>query len=130
MTKIHSTKHDPEKRWKDIDRRFDDMKKRTEEREKIRNKPVTATGVELILRNQLRALEARLYKAFATKDDLQEVKKKIEGLDNKVTGLDEKMDWLVGKYKGHDEEHILITGRLSENTDRLETVEQRLGIIV
>lgn len=58
---------------------------------------------------------------------------KIDSIMEKLKKLDwimEKLDWLTGKYKGHDEEHILITGRLSENTDRLETIERRLEIVV
>lgn len=59
-------------------------------------------------------------------DTMNRIEKKLEKLD----WIAEKVDWLVGKYKGHDEEHILVTGRLSENTDRLEIIEQRMGITV
>lgn len=48
----------------------------------------------------------------------------------KLDWIAEKLDWLIGKYKGHDEEHILVTGRLSDHSDRLETIEERMGIIV
>jgi len=62
---------------------------------------------------------------------LEELRVRIrEDLRSELGKLDEKLDWLMGKYKDLDEEHILITGRLSENTDRLEIVEQRLGVVV
>lgn len=42
--------------------------------------------------------------------------------------LEEKLDWLIGKYKSHDEEHTLMSGQLSEHSDRLEIIEQKVGI--
>ena len=59
-------------------------------------------------------------------DTMNRIEKKLEKLD----WIMEKLDWLMGKYKGHDEEHILVTGRLSDHSDRIETIEQRLGIVV
>lgn len=59
-------------------------------------------------------------------DTMNRIEKKLETLD----WIKEKLDWLVGKYKGHDEEHILVTSRLSDHSDRLETIEQRTGIMV
>ena len=97
-----------EKRQAEIDKKFEELKRRTEIKER--------------------------YGVFTQKmfeELLEELRVRIrEDLHNELAKLDEKLDWLMGKYKDLDEEHILITGRLSENTDRLETVEQRLGIVV
>lgn len=65
--------------------------------------------------------------AYVTKERFDDTMKRI---DTKLDWIMEKLDWLVGKYKGHDEEHILITGRLSDHSDRLETIEERMGITV
>jgi hypothetical protein len=49
--------------------------------------------------------------------------------DEGIGKLEEKLDWLIGKYKGHDDEHTLVNGKLSEHSDRLEVVEEKLGIV-
>ena len=49
--------------------------------------------------------------------------------DERIGKLDEKLDWLIGKYKSHDEEHTLINGKLSEHSVRLEIAEDKLGIV-
>ena len=97
-----------EKRQAAFDKKFEELKKRTEIKER--------------------------YGVFTQKmfeELLEELRVRIrEDLRSELVKLDEKLDWLMGKYKDLDEEHILITGRLSENTDRLEIVEQRLGVVV
>jgi hypothetical protein len=52
--------------------------------------------------------------------------KKLEKLDK----LSEQMDWLIGKYRNHDDEHELINNKLSEHSDNLEVINQKLGITV
>lgn len=97
-----------DKRQVELDKKFEEVKRRAEIKER--------------------------YGVFTQKmfeDLLKELRVRIrEDLRSELHKLDEKLDWLMGKYKDLDEEHILITGRLSENTDRLETIEQRLGIAV
>lgn len=53
---------------------------------------------------------------------------KLVPVEKKLIGIDEKLDWLIGKYKNHDEEHTLLNGKVSEHSDRLEIVEEKLGI--
>ncbi|MEK7065493.1 MAG: hypothetical protein AAB961_00735 [Patescibacteria group bacterium] len=53
---------------------------------------------------------------------------KFETIRQRLVTVDEKLDWLIGKYKSHDEEHILVNGKLSDHSDRLEIVEEKLGI--
>ncbi len=53
-----------------------------------------------------------------------EVNKKLDKL-NKIS---EQLDWLVGKYQGHDEEHTLLNNKVSEQSNNLELVNQKLGI--
>lgn len=48
--------------------------------------------------------------------------------DEKFNQIMEKLDWLIGKYKAHDEEHILLNGTTSDHSDRLEVIEERLKI--
>lgn len=55
---------------------------------------------------------------------------KFGTISQKLQTVDEKLDWLIGKYQSHDEEHILINGKLSDHSDRLETIEERMGIAV
>lgn len=42
--------------------------------------------------------------------------------------LDEKLDWLIGEYRKHAEEHILLSNKVSEHSDRLEVVEEKLDV--
>lgn len=55
---------------------------------------------------------------------------KFGSMQKRLVTVDEKLDWLIGKYKSHDEEHTLISGSLSDHSDRLEVVEDKLGITV
>ena len=59
---------------------------------------------------------SELNQSFDTK--LSELKQSLEG----------RLDWLIGKYKGHEEEHTLISGRIAEDTERIEVLEQKVGI--
>ena len=97
-----------EKRQAASDKKFEELKRRTEIKER--------------------------YGVFTQKmfeELLDELRVRIrEDLHSELHKLDEKLDWLMGKYKELVEEHTLFTGRLSENTDRLETIEQRMGITV
>lgn len=40
----------------------------------------------------------------------------------------EKLDWLIGKYTAHDQEHILLNGKVSEHSDDIEIIKQKVGI--
>ena len=42
--------------------------------------------------------------------------------------MSDQLDWIVGKYKGHDEEHTLLNHRVSEHSDELELINAKLGI--
>lgn len=52
-----------------------------------------------------------------------------DSLDNKLRSLkqslEEKLDWIIGEYKKHDEDHTIIGGKLSELEERMEIVEQK-----
>lgn len=63
-----------------------------------------------------------------TKKHFDEVIEKIQEKLAKLDKLAEQMDWLIGKYKGHDEEHTLLNGKVSEHSDRLEVIEEKLHI--
>ncbi len=107
--KQDSIKHTEwEKRQTAINKKFEELKKRAEIKERY------GVFTQKMFEELLKELRVRIR----------------EDMRSELAKLDEKLDWLMGKYKDLDEEHILITGRLSENTDRLETVEQRLGIVV
>lgn len=70
---------------------------------------------------------------FVTKQHFDEVIEKIHEKLNKLDKLDklsEQMDWLIGKYEAHDQEHELLNYRVSEHSDNLETINQKLGIQV
>lgn len=64
-------------------------------------------------------------------EKIQEKLTKLDTVDTKLDKLDklsEQMDWLIGKYRDHDEEHILLNGKVSDHSDRIDVVEQKLGI--
>ena len=53
----------------------------------------------------------------------------IGKVDEKLDKMSEQLDWFIGKYQAHDEEHALLNGRVSDHSDRLEVVEEKLGIV-
>lgn len=57
-----------------------------------------------------------------------------DSLDNKLRtlkqSLEEKLDWIIGEYKKHDEDHTLISGKLSELEERMDTVEKINNVVV
>lgn len=55
------------------------------------------------------------------------ISEKLKKLD-KIDKISEQLDWLIGKYKAHDEEHTLLNGRVSDHSDRLEVIEEKLSI--
>lgn len=69
---------------------------------------------------------------YVTKDyfdeKMNQVDEKFNQMDKKADQVIEKLDWLMGKYKAHDEEHILLTNRVSEHTDQLEVINAKLRI--
>jgi len=85
---------------------FQELKRRTEIRERY---GVFTQGM----------LEDLLDKKF---------EEKLSPVRQKLQGVDEKLDWLIGAYKKFDEELTLLSDRVSNHTDRLEIVENKLGI--
>ena len=59
---------------------------------------------------------------YVTKEHFDQV------IKEKFDKVMEKLDWLIGKYKGHDEEHTILNGRVSDHSDRIEVIEEKLGI--
>ena len=62
---------------------------------------------------------------------IEAINNKFEKIDHKLDKLDklsEQMDWLIGKYQTHDEEHTLINNTLSDHSDNLEIINGKLGI--
>lgn len=48
--------------------------------------------------------------------------------EEKFNQVIEKLDWLIGKYNAHDEEHVLLNNKVSEHSDQLEVINNKLGI--
>lgn len=65
---------------------------------------------------------------FVTKAYFDEKFGQVEEKLKKLDWVLEKLDWLIGKYNSHDEEHTLLNNKVSEHTDDLETIKQKLGI--
>ena len=51
-----------------------------------------------------------------------------EDLTKELQRLDDKLDWLIGAYKKFDEEQTLLNGKVSNHTDNLEVINEKLGI--
>lgn len=49
-------------------------------------------------------------------------------LKEKFDKVLEKLDWLIGKYSAHEEEHTLLNNKVSEHSDNLEVINDKLGI--
>jgi hypothetical protein len=67
---------------------------------------------------------------FVTTEHFDEVIGTVQEKLTKLDKLSDQMDWLIGKYKSHDEEHTLLNGQVSEHSDRLETIEEKLHITI
>lgn len=65
---------------------------------------------------------------YVTKKHFDEVTGEINTKLDKLNKMSDQLDWIVGKYKGHDEEHTLLNHRLSEHSDNLDTINTKLGI--
>lgn len=61
-------------------------------------------------------------------DKFNEVNNLVRELHKKFDNLFEKIDWFAGKYTKLEEEQKLLSGRVSEHTDSLEKINQKLGI--
>lgn len=40
----------------------------------------------------------------------------------------EKLDLVINEYRNHEEEHVLINGKLSEHSDDIEVIKEKLHI--
>lgn len=67
---------------------------------------------------------------FVTKDYFEEKFAKVMEKLEKVDKISEQVDWLVGKYQAHEEEHTLLNNTVSEHSDNLEIINGKLGITV
>lgn len=82
------------------------------------NNPVT----KKIVRDELRSTETRFEKKLEEKADV--LREEMKKLHNQVM---EKLDSIVGMFKKFDEEHTILTYRVSEHSDKLENHEERIG---
>ncbi len=55
-------------------------------------------------------------KNVVTQEHFDEVIGQIHTKLNKLDDIVEKLDWLMGKYSSHDEEHTLLNGKVSEHS--------------
>lgn len=53
---------------------------------------------------------------------------KFAQMNSRFDKLDKKLDWFTGKYTKLDGEQTLLANKVSEHTDDLETIKQKLGI--
>ena len=67
---------------------------------------------------------------YVTKSYFDEQFDKILEKLKKLDVVTEKLDWLMGKYRNHDEEHTLLNNKVSEHSDQLEVINEKLGITI
>lgn len=67
---------------------------------------------------------------FVTKDYFEDKFGKVMEKLDKLDKISEQVDWLAGKYQGHEEEHTLLNNKVSEHSDNLEIINEKLGITV
>lgn len=60
----------------------------------------------------------------------EEIKNEIKGVNQKIDKLDKKMDVVItqltdiaGQFRKFDEEQIVLSGQMSDRTDRIEQLE-------
>jgi hypothetical protein len=74
-----------------------------------------AGHTEKILMARINGLEKRVEKQFTESDEKH---------DRRYDKIMNSLDWLVGAYKKFDEEHTILSGRVSDHTDRIEELER------
>lgn len=108
MKRQPKNQNSSEKRFAEADKRFQELKRRTEIKER--------------------------YGVFTQKmfeDLLEELRGRIrEDLTAGLQSTNQKLDWLIGEYKKFDEEHILLGGRVSNHDERIDELEKKTGIRV
>jgi hypothetical protein len=65
--------------------------------------------------------------SYVTKDHFD---KTIELTNEKINKILENVDWLVGAYKKFDEEHTILSDKVSNHSDKLDKIEETLRIQV
>jgi len=88
------------------EKRFQELKQRTEIKERY------GVFTQKMFEDVLEELRGRI------KEDTREM----------LDPLNEKLDWLIGAYKKFDEEYTLLSDISSEHTERLNSIEKKLGI--
>lgn len=126
--KYSASKLNRDKKWADLDSKFEELKKTAAQNSL--HKPLKKIDFELILREQLRGLSTKFQLTFASKDDVKTVDKKIDVLDKKFDKLFERLDWFTGKYTQFEEEQKLLSGKTAEFEERMEKIEERVGIVI
>lgn len=67
-------------------------------------------------------------KVDSLQEDVDEVKGTVRKLDVKFDKLFGNLDWFTGKYTKLDQEQKLLSNKVLEHTDQLDTIGQKLGI--
>lgn len=55
---------------------------------------------------------------------------RLDSVDARFDSVIEKLDWLIGAFKRLDEEHVVLSSKVSEHTDNLEIINEKLEIQV
>ena len=105
---ISSAKKSREKRWAEIDKKFNELKRRTEIKERY------GVFTQKMFEQLLGELRMRIR----------------EDLKSEIHKLDGKLDWLIGEYKKLDEEHTLLSGRIADHGERIEELEKKQRVAV
>ena len=101
---------------------------------KVRKK---TTGNLTALKNDILTGIDKKLKRFATKSDLWQLEERIDGLEEKINRLPTKnefytsMDKLMSEIETMRQENIISTDmkrQVNKHEERLETVEEKLGI--
>lgn len=103
-----SMKTSSAKRHAAIEKKFQELKRRTEIKERY------GVFTQKMFEQLLEELRVRI------KEDLK----------GELHKLDEKLDWLIGAYKKFDEEQTLLSNKVSDLDERTEILEKnsRIGV--
>lgn len=86
--------------------------------------PKSNVATETFVKNEVEKLRVRMDSKFADVDEqLIELKEGIMGTDNKLDRVLTQLDSIAGQFKKFDEERELMSDKIKEHTDQIESLQ-------
>lgn len=90
---------------------------------------ITKKHFDSKMKNVDRRFERLMYGINLRFDYMEERLKKLDSVDERLDKIMNTLDWLVGRYKKFDEEHVILTGRYGKINEKLHSHETRITVL-